>query len=296
MKGARLSAAMATSGRASADTSSDPLWEPAPHAASNAMSNAASSATSNAVPGAAASDASVAASSLRSGAGGAPRVVEHLPLVRAIAARLYRARWSDALPFEEYVQMGAVGLLEASRRYDAGRGVPFGAFASWRIAGSILHGLERATEHHQQVAARRRLVGERLASLDGEPPEAPTGAALERRLARIAAVAVGLAVGFMLEGTGMYSNGAETTPMDGCAALATRDLGRQLHGVLQALPTVERRVLEEHYFQQRPFADIALALNLTRGRVAQIHRRGIERLRERLRADACSSPDLGAWA
>jgi RNA polymerase sigma factor for flagellar operon FliA len=283
-----------TAGHVAANAASDPASASVRRTASNADSHPTWSAASETVPRAAA-QASVQAAPTRRGVG-APRVVEHLPLVRAIAARLYRARWSDALPFEEYVQMGAVGLMEASQRYDAGRGVPFGAFASWRIAGSILQGLERATEHHQQVAVRRRLVSERLASLGGERPESPTGAALERRLARIAAVAVGLAVGFMLEGTGMYSDGAEVTPMDGCAVLATRDLARQLCDVLQDLPIPERRVLEEHYFQQRPFADIALALHLSRGRVAQIHKRGIAQLRERLCADAWPSRELGAWA
>lgn len=284
-----------TAGHMAAKEASDPASASVRNTASHAASHATWSAASETVRSAAA-QASAEAAATRLAVGGESRVVEHLPLVRAIAARLYRARWSDALPFDEYVQMGAVGLMEASQRYDAGRGVPFGAFASWRIAGSILQGLERATEHHQQVAVRRRLVSERLASLGGERPDPPTGAALDRRLARIAAVAVGLAVGFMLEGTGMYSDGAEVTPMDGCAVLATRDLGRQLRDVLQALPPPERRVLEAHYFQQRSFADIALALHLSRGRVAQIHRRGIAQLRERLCADACPSRELGAWA
>jgi len=51
-------------------------------------------------------------------------------------------------------------------------------------------------------------------------------------------------------------------------------------------PPQERRVLEEHYFEHRPFADIAAALRLTRGRVSQLHKRGIERLRDRLRNEA----------
>jgi len=213
-----------------------------------------------------------------------PRVLLHLPLVRAIAARLYRARWNDALAFEEYVQMGAVGLLEAARRFDARRGVPFGAFASWRIAGSILNGLERATEQHQQLAARRQWGAERVASLGADAP-APFGESLEDRLATIARVAVGLAVGFMLEGSGMYCGGGESTAQDGGAVLADRQLGRCLRAAIHALPPQERRVLEEHYFEHRPFADIAAALRLTRGRVSQLHKRGIERLRDRLRTD-----------
>jgi RNA polymerase sigma factor for flagellar operon FliA len=219
-------------------------------------------------------------------AGGEPaedsRVLLHLPLVRAIAARLYRARWNDALAFEEYVQMGAVGLLEAAGRFDAGRGVTFGAFASWRIAGAILNGLERATEQHQQVAARRQWAAERVASLAAD---GPSGGSLEERLAALARVAIGLAVGFMLEGSGMYCGGGEATLQDGSAALADRQLGRHLRDAVRGLPLQERRVLEEHYFEHRPFADIAAALHLTRGRVSQLHKRGIERLRDRLRTD-----------
>ena len=217
-----------------------------------------------------------------------PRVLLHLPLVRAIAARLYRARWNDALAFEEYVQMGAIGLLEAARRFVARRGVPFGAFASWRIAGAILNGLERATEQHQQLVARRRWGAERLSSLgaDGPAPSEP----LELRLAALARVAVGLAVGFMLEGSGMYCGGGESTARDGSTVLADRQLGRQLRDAVRGLPAPERRVLEEHYFEHRPFADIAAALHLTRGRVSQLHRRGIDRLRDRLRTDAPTTP------
>ena len=253
-----------------------------------------------------------------------PEVAAHLPLVRAIAARLYRARWSDALPFEEYVQMGALGLLEAAQRYDGARGVTFGAFASWRITGSILNALEHATEQHQQLAGRRRwLVGGGLASMNGahggrddpstradrdranpevqgEGPDlervgaggrcaATDAEALEGRLVRLAAVAAGRMVGFMLEGTGMYSDGAEATRRDGCAALAARDLARRLRGALALLSPPERHVLEAHYFEQRAFADIAHAMDLSRGRISQIHRRALERLREALGTDAAAS-------
>lgn len=219
---------------------------------------------------------------------GDPRVLLHLPLVRAIAARLYRARWNDALAFEEYVQMGAVGLLEAADRFDAGRGVPFGAFASWRIAGAILNGLERATEQHQQLTARRQWAADRVANLGADDP-ATSSESLETRLSALARVAVGLAVRFMLEGSGMYCGGGESTARDGSAELAERQLGRRLRDAVHGLPAPERRVLEEHYFEHRPFVDIAAALRLTRGRVSQLHKRGIERLRDRLRTEATTT-------
>lgn len=210
-------------------------------------------------------------------------LTEHLPLVRMIAARLYKLRWNETVPFEDYYQMGATGLVEASTRFDPSRGVPFRAFASWRISGSILNGLEQATERHQQLAARKHLIKERAHSLSvGEEPAAPADDSLEATLSRLAAMAIGLAVGFMLEGTGMYSAGDESTSRDGYAALASRQLGLRLRQTVRQLPVQERQVMEEHYFHSRPFSEIAIDMGLTRGRISQIHKRATERLRELL--------------
>lgn len=210
-------------------------------------------------------------------------VARHLPLVRQLAARLYRLRWDNSVRFDEYCQMGAVGLLEAARRYDPARGAQFATYATWRITGAILNGLEHSTEHQQQAGARRRAIRERSASLAEAP--AAGGDSLEAALARISEAAIGLAVGFMLDGTGMYSDGGELTRRDGYASLAMRQLLLRLRDAVRDLPEPERGIVEGHYFQQRPFVDIAAGLALTKGRVSQLHKRAMQRLREMLRDD-----------
>lgn len=217
--------------------------------------------------------------------GAAPEelVARHLPLVRMLAARLYRLRWDNSVRFDEYCQMGAVGLLEAANRYDPARGAQFATYATWRITGAILNGLEQSTEHQQQAGARRRAIQERSASLAEAP--AAGGDTLEAALARISEAAIGLAVGFMLDGTGMYSEGNEVTRRDGYASLAMRQLLQRLRDAVRDLPEPERGIVEGHYFQQRPFVDIAAGLALTKGRVSQLHKRAMQRLREMLRDD-----------
>jgi RNA polymerase sigma factor for flagellar operon FliA len=208
-------------------------------------------------------------------------VVMHLPLVRALAARLYRLRWDDSVGFDEYCQMGALGLVEAAGRYDPSRGAQFSTFASWRITGAILNGLERSTELHQQSGARRRMIQERsqsLAEAHGTRSATEAPHALEAVLARLADAAVGLAIGFMLEGSGMYSDGTERTRRDGYASLATGELAGRLRQAVDSLPVAERAVITSHYFQQQPFQDIAARLKLSKGRISQLHRRAIERL------------------
>jgi RNA polymerase sigma factor (sigma-70 family) len=58
-----------------------------------------------------------------------------LPLVAATARRYRNAR----VEYVELLQEGVVGLLRALRRYDPGRGVPFGAYATWWVRQAMQH-------------------------------------------------------------------------------------------------------------------------------------------------------------
>ena len=51
-----------------------------------------------------------------------------------------RMPWAD---LDEMLQWGAIGMMEASQRFDPGHGVPFQAFASRRIKGAMIDGLRR---------------------------------------------------------------------------------------------------------------------------------------------------------
>lgn len=51
-----------------------------------------------------------------------------------------RMPWAD---LDELLQWGAIGMMEASKRYDATHGASFQAFASQRIRGAMIDGLRR---------------------------------------------------------------------------------------------------------------------------------------------------------
>jgi RNA polymerase sigma factor for flagellar operon FliA len=208
-------------------------------------------------------------------------VGRYLEFARMLAARMYARRTYEGLEFDDYLQFARLGLMEAVDRYDDGLGAKFETFAAHRINGAILNGIATYSEVQEQVAARRRIDAERIEGLHGDAPDRADPAAL---FAYLADLAVGVAVGLALEGTGMVQDAAAMYGVQPYDGLALRQLRARLKEALAALPERQRKVLSWHYLEQRPFDEIGAALGVTRGRVSQLHKEALASLRERWRA------------
>ena len=210
------------------------------------------------------------------------RLIEmHLPFARVMAAKLYAGRHHDEIEFAEYMQLATVGLIESVDRYDPVRGASFCTYAGHRIRGAVLNGLEVASERHEQVAFHRRVRRERLESLHDESRGAgDAGAALFESLARIA---VGLALGYILEDSGMIRDDARTLGDDTYRSTELAQLRTRVRAIVAELPERERRIIQYHYLQAIPFEAVAAMLGVTKGRVSQLHRRAMDRLRDETR-------------
>lgn len=217
-------------------------------------------------------------------------VQRYLPLVRKIAAGLYAVRSFDGVPFEEYTQFGAEGLLQALRRYDPSQGAKFETYAQHRIKGAIMSGLEKSTEVNQQVVTLRRLAQERMASIlaadrsgeEGEERTSGTASVPSSALDRLVHASVGLAVAFMLDDSAMFRETESTSWDDGASNLAFKQLQNKLRVAMDTLSDKERAVLECHYYRHETFDVAACELGLTKGRVSQLHRSALQKLRKAL--------------
>jgi RNA polymerase sigma factor for flagellar operon FliA len=208
-------------------------------------------------------------------------VVRYLPNARMIAARLFRQRGASGVEFEEYYQLACIGLLEALDRFDETLGPSFEAFSQARIEGNVLNGLGKLTEIGEQLGLRKRLRRERVASLK-------TAQAAELRTARetlayLSEVAVGLAIGFMLEESALYRAGEADTAADSVYdSAAWRQTRARVVAALDGLPERENQIIVLHYFHFLGFEEIGAIFGLTKGRISQIHRGALERLRSLL--------------
>jgi RNA polymerase sigma factor FliA len=208
---------------------------------------------------------------------------------RTVARRHHRQRsWGD-LELTDLYQSSYTGLLEALERYDPSLGAPFRPFAIHRISGSIRDGIARASEMREQLSWRARVRRERLASLADKPADASA-----TPLERLAELAMGLALGFMLEGTGLYAEGIPEPAIDTGTAynsVAWKDTLAGLHRELSTLPEREQTILREHYLNGMGFDELAALLALSKGRVSQLHRAALLMLRKRLRKSRTDWPE-----
>ncbi len=207
----------------------------------------------------------------------------HFGHARQIARRHYLDLPGAGVDYGDLCQMAGVGLLEAIDRYDPDLGVPFRAYATRRITGAVLDGLAKASEVRQQIWTRQKIRAERARSLLAEDHRLQGAQALQALMD----VAVGLAVGFMLDETSLYvaEDQADRQP-NAYDSLAWRDALARMRGEVSRLPEREAAVVRHHYINGLTFDQIGSLLGVTRGRVSQIHKAAIERLRARLKPEA----------
>lgn len=211
-------------------------------------------------------------------------VAQYMPLVKRIAGSLFGVRHFDGIPYEEYVQYGVEGLLQAIQRYDSSLGAKFETYAQYRIKGAIMSGLEKSSEVNQQVATLRRMAQERIDSLVAQPEGAAPSFKGDPQAAfdRLIEVSLGLAVAFMLDDSGMFQSGGATHWDDAPGNLAYKQLQQRLTGAMAKLNDNERAVVEWHYFQHETFEVAAQELGLSKGRISQLHRSALGKLRQAL--------------
>jgi RNA polymerase sigma factor for flagellar operon FliA len=219
---------------------------------------------------------------LRSGIDAAARgrlIEMHLPFARIMAGKLFAGRTHDEIEFAEYMQLATVALIECVDRYDPALGASFRTYSSYRISGAILDGLARQSEKQQQIAFRKRVRAERLQSLHEEAPSTREPDLFES----LARLAVGLALGYILEDSGMYRGEEGPGPDTNYQAVELRQLQQRVRALVENLPERERFIIRSHYLNLVPFESIADALGISKGRVSQLHRRAIGMLREETR-------------
>ncbi len=218
-----------------------------------------------------------------------------LDLVEIVARQLGRAI-GRAVDLDELLSFGREGLLDASRRYDASRGVPFRAYANFRVRGAILDGVRamarlprRTHERLTGLAAATRLSEGAVEDLSAPRPPGSSVADAERALGEhLAAMATAMAVG-LVSATVHGDDGeptnlaTEESPED---SVARAELMAVVRDAIDGLPREEAELVRRHYLGGERFDHVAAELGLSKSWASRLHTRAIGRLSKRLRGVA----------
>ncbi|MES9938910.1 MAG: sigma-70 family RNA polymerase sigma factor [Candidatus Thiodiazotropha sp. 6PLUC2] len=195
-------------------------------------------------------------------------------LARICANHYYRIRTDEDVEYCDYMQNAMLGLIEAVYRYDPEKGASFTTFANYRIKGALLNGLEKATHNREQTAFLRRHQRSRVESITKDLDNTGSDAFSE-----MVDVTIQLALSFMIEDTGLLivENNLGDELYDG---EVVETLAIHLGYLIERLPERERLIIRSHYYHGMPFEELANVLNLSKGRVSQLHKRALTLIKE----------------
>ena len=222
-------------------------------------------------------------------------VCAHLDLVKRVASRLRRTL-PHGVPLEDLTGAGMLGLLDAARRFDPRKSVPFGLYAAHRIRGAILDSLRAVDPLSKDLRRKHREAERAIAALLQKLGRPPTEEEIAARLNLT--MTSWLRLSRQLYEAGCPVNGfgsrdkrrtdAENVPAsDGNPELsaARQELWRMLDEAMRTLPARHQQVLRLYYMSGWTMQQIGRKLGVNESRVSQIHTAAIRRMRAYLEAD-----------
>lgn len=202
------------------------------------------------------------------------------PFAAQLARTEFRRRRRANFELGDLEQLAFEALLQAIDRFDPSRGAPFESFVRLRIKGQISNGLAKMSESGAQASYRRRAERDRLRSLSTDPAQNDVADDPLQALSRLAAT---LVLGIMLdEGAPQDPDAIADSVPSAYESLALREMQHCLWQQVDTLPEREAFVLRQHYAKDVSFKVIAELLGISKGRVSQIHRQALLRLRSQL--------------
>ncbi|MDD9941468.1 MAG: sigma-70 family RNA polymerase sigma factor [Myxococcales bacterium] len=185
---------------------------------------------------------------------------------------------------EDLVGYGFAGLLEARKRFDATKGVPFKSFAHYRVRGAIIDGVRKMAYLPRRAYARLRAaeVADRAAEGLAEQRAASRSvvADVPASLRAMDSVIGQAAAAFCASLADGEPEGIGASPEEVALAKQRRKL---IAEALTELPEREQMLVRGHDLEGRRLDELAAEAGLSKSWASRLHAKALERLRSRLR-------------
>jgi RNA polymerase sigma factor for flagellar operon FliA len=224
-----------------------------------------------------------------------PEVLERfqsqLDLVEILARHTARAL-GPAVELQDLRSFGREGLLDAARKFDSERGVPFRAYANFRVRGAMIDGVRSMAQLPRRAYERLNGLSAALRTSEGAAddvfasPQNPSREQADQALGdHLAAMAAAISVGLIVPAAvGEEGERVQVSTDVGPEEEVSR---AQLLGLVQSaiaeLPDEEAQLVRRHYLEGERFDHVARSLGLSKSWASRLHTRAMQRLARRLR-------------
>lgn len=219
-------------------------------------------------------------------------VARHSELVARIAHHMI-TRLPASVDINDLMQSGMIGLIEASRGFDATQGASFETYASIRIRGAMLDELRkgdwvpRSVHRHLRAATEATRAVEQKTGRAAKSSE--VAAAMNMPVDDFDRLIADAVRGHVLSLDARTDNEDETTlklanhASSPAEYLDDSEFRHELVAAIENLPEREKLVLSLYYEQELNLREIGAVLDVSESRVCQIHAQALIRVRSKLR-------------
>ena len=213
-------------------------------------------------------------------------IEKNMGLVRKIAWHMH-GRVKSAVDIEDLIQIGMYGLVTAAQNYVVKEGVSFSSYASIRIRGEIVDHLRRNSNLCRTTIQMQQKYKSSVETLSKQLQREPNNdeIAVEMGLEtaelhnweQAFAANTHQSLDTVYDEFSIWFATKEQNPEE---ELTDTELRENLVEALKTLPEREALLIQLYYVEELNVYEIAEVLDITTGRVSQIKKNAISRLRE----------------
>lgn len=227
------------------------------------------------------------------------RIEECQGMVRSLALSISRKLPAN-VELDDLIAYGQLGLSEAARDFDPGRGSRFSTYAYYRIRGAIYDGLSKMVWSDRGRAAHVRYeqMSTEVLRLDSENAASDEAADVEDDARWLRNVSRTLAVVHLVSRAGGGEGEEEPKSLDwidrsspDAASVAIRhELSEKIHAGIEALPPMAAALIRAVYFENLTLHEAGERIGVSKSWASRLHTRALEQLARVLQHGGISSP------
>lgn len=223
------------------------------------------------------------------------RILDHLPQVKLIAARIHE-KVPESVCLDDLVSAGVLGLIEAVDKFDSSLNVKLKTYAEHKIRGSILDSLRSLDWAPRNKRRKSKVIEAAISAAQKRLHRSPA----EEEIAREAGISLAEYRRWLVEIRGINLAPIEQAGPDGetssllrfvsdtadhwpSTLLERAELQRLVAETITRLPEIEKTIITLYYQRQLTLRQISGIVHLHETRVSQLKSQAILRMRNVLR-------------